>query len=97
MVGFYSKGFFFSLVLGRKKVRAMFDSTNISGVEVAATALSNVSLRKPPREGDDIEVYLLTELGPRSLPLNWLIPLTAIYTFIFITGRETIAVQCHDV
>lgn len=66
----------------------MFDSTNISGVDAAATALGNVTmLRKPPREGDDIEVYLLTELGPRSLPLNWLIPLTAIYTFIFITGR----------
>lgn len=71
----------------------MFDSTNTSSVgAVAATALGNVTLRKPPREGDDIEVYLLTELGPRSLPLNWLIPLTAIYTFIFITGRA-IALQ----
>ncbi|XP_022695314.1 pyrokinin-1 receptor-like isoform X1 [Varroa jacobsoni] len=39
-----------------------------------------------PKLGDDIDAYLFTVLGPRALPLAWLIPLTAIYTFIFITG-----------
>lgn len=40
-----------------------------------------------PKLGDDIDAYLFTVLGPRALPLAWLIPLTAIYTFIFITGE----------
>ena len=34
----------------------------------------------------DIDDFLLQSLGPRRLPLNWLIPLTVVYSIIFLTG-----------
>ncbi|GIY85587.1 uncharacterized protein CDAR_205311 [Caerostris darwini] len=30
--------------------------------------------------------YLAAVLGPKMLPLNWLIPLTSVYSVIFVTG-----------
>ncbi|GIY65556.1 uncharacterized protein CDAR_199721 [Caerostris darwini] len=34
----------------------------------------------------DINDYLAAVLGPKRLPLNWLIPLTCVYAVIFTTG-----------
>lgn len=34
----------------------------------------------------DIDDFLLQSLGPKQLPLNWLIPLTVVYSIIFLTG-----------
>ncbi|XP_054709125.1 neuromedin-U receptor 2-like [Uloborus diversus] len=34
----------------------------------------------------DIETILLNNLGPKRSPLNWLIPLTVVYSIIFLTG-----------
>lgn len=34
----------------------------------------------------DIDDFLLQSLGPKRLPLNWLIPLTVVYSIIFLTG-----------
>ncbi|GFT00953.1 uncharacterized protein NPIL_491961 [Nephila pilipes] len=34
----------------------------------------------------DIDDYLAVVLGPKRLPLNWLLPLTTVYAVIFATG-----------
>lgn len=34
----------------------------------------------------DVDAHLLQYLGPKRLPLNWLIPLTVVYSIIFLTG-----------
>ncbi|GFR31215.1 uncharacterized protein TNCT_88721 [Trichonephila clavata] len=34
----------------------------------------------------DIDDYLAAVLGPKRLPLNWLLPLTTVYAVIFATG-----------
>ena len=38
--------------------------------------------------------WLLSELGPRHLPYNSLIPMTVIYTLIFITGMVGNCATC---
>lgn len=42
----------------------------------------------------DIENYLAAVLGPKQLPLNWLLPLTSVYGMIFITGLVGNACTC---
>ncbi|GBM25517.1 hypothetical protein AVEN_62269-1 [Araneus ventricosus] len=34
----------------------------------------------------DIDAFILTRLGPKTMPLNWLIPMTTVYAIIFLTG-----------
>ncbi|XP_013777385.1 neuropeptides capa receptor-like [Limulus polyphemus] len=34
----------------------------------------------------DVETYISQHLGPKRLPLNWLIPLTTVYVVIFLSG-----------
>lgn len=39
-----------------------------------------------PWNNTSVEQLLLNNLGPKRLPLNWIIPLTAVYALIFLTG-----------
>lgn len=42
----------------------------------------------------DIESFLAAVLGPKQLSLNWLLPLTSVYTVIFLTGLVGNACTC---
>ncbi|XP_022254745.1 neuromedin-B receptor-like isoform X2 [Limulus polyphemus] len=42
----------------------------------------------------DVETFIIQRLGPKRLPLNWLIPLTSVYWVIFLTGIIGNACTC---
>ncbi|XP_022242466.1 pyrokinin-1 receptor-like isoform X1 [Limulus polyphemus] len=42
----------------------------------------------------DVETYISQRLGPKRLPLNWLIPLTTVYSLIFLSGMIGNACTC---
>ncbi|KFM70081.1 Neuromedin-U receptor 2, partial [Stegodyphus mimosarum] len=58
----------------------------VEDVVVATLNASWINCSNGTSAEEDMEELVRNTLGPKRLPLNWLIPLTFVYSVIFLTG-----------
>ncbi|GFR28065.1 g_PROTEIN_RECEP_F1_2 domain-containing protein [Trichonephila clavata] len=61
-------------------------STDVMTPVISEMETTSINGTMAVPEALDVDAYILARLGPKTMPLNWLIPMTTVYAIIFLTG-----------